>query len=201
MQMELGANGNADGATLPLPGPERRSAQGRDRRHFGTTASRRRQARLRRQRFRRSAGTRLPWAPEARAAILSRHHLQLLPVYCGLYGVDIRTGRAERTIFEIVADDYLRRRPETRGIIFPNPNAPPAACCRWPRSSASSPATRIRWSWSTRPISTSVATTSRQPSHWSRNTRTCWSYPVEVALACRPARRLRRRPPRADRRT
>jgi len=90
------------------------------------------------------------------------------PVYCGLYGIPFEALPLDEQ-FQIRVEDYAR---PNAGIIFPNPNAPPAACWRWRPWRSCCRAARIRWWWSTRPTSTSVA---RAPSPWWIATRTCWS--------------------------
>lgn len=114
------------------------------------------------------------------------------PVYCGLYGVDyIQVPLAED--FTINPDDYCPPRglPSGRGrmwngeqcggIIFPNPNARRAACCRWPPSRKYSRPPRMPSSSSMKPMSISVV---KPPFHWSTATTTCWS-----SIPCRnPAR-------------
>ncbi len=107
---------------------------------------------------------------------LFQHDLPLLfpdisysfyPVYCGLYGITFDAVPLDEQ-FQIRAADYAR---PNGGIIFPTLMRPPAAYWRWTRWSRSSRPARIRWWWSMKPISTSVA---KLPSAWSTVTRTCW---------------------------
>jgi histidinol-phosphate aminotransferase len=56
-----------------------------------------------------------------RADPISRHHLQLLPGYCGLYGVDYQPYRWPTISASIRRTTAVN---PNGGIIFPNPNAP-----------------------------------------------------------------------------
>ena len=117
------------------------------------------------------------------------------PVYCGLYGIAYETVPLADD-FRIRVDDYATAQ---RRHHLPQPEcADRPRCCRWPTSSACSQPTRIQWWSSTRPTSISAAKrampligTLPQPAGGADA--------VEVALAGRPARRLRRRPRRSDR--
>lgn len=89
------------------------------------------------------------------------------PVYCGLYGI----------AFEQVAlDEQFQIGFRTTASPMPGSSSPTpmrrlAACCRLRRSSNCCRPTGIRWWWSMRPTSISVA---RRPSAWSIATTTCW---------------------------
>ena len=125
MQMELGANGNADGATLRLyPDPNADRLKDAIARHFAGHGITPAHVFVGNGSDEVLAHAFQGLLKHERAILFPDITYSFYPVYCGLYGVDSEQV-ALNTDFEIVADDYLR--PDALkpgGIIFPNPNAP-----------------------------------------------------------------------------
>jgi histidinol-phosphate aminotransferase len=125
IQAELGANGNADGATLRLyPDPNADRLKDAVARHFTAHGITPASVFVGNGSDEVLAHAFQGLLKHERPILLPDITYSFYPVYCGLYGVAYEQV-ALNGDYEIVAEDYVR--PDDRkpgGVIFPNPNAP-----------------------------------------------------------------------------